>query len=370
MKTTTHEYIHALRGLLLILVISAITPYARSQIFVTSTNGFVNNGTVGEYNLNDSVLNADLVTGLYAPGGIATNGSDIFVADRYQGTIGEYSMSGATISPALVSGLGDTSSLALSGSDLFVAENGIGSIGEYTTSGAVVSSNLITGLSSSFGNLSIAIFGSNVFVDNAANGTVSEYTTSGALVNAALIGGLINSDGLVVSGSDIFVDQFPTPTTGVISEYTISGSLQDATLIHVTGFGAEDMSLSGSNLLVVINGNSTYGAGAIGAYGTSGSPINNSFISGLYEPTGVTAFPGGASVPDGGSTVAMFGAAFLGLAMLRRPPAKQEPLQIRLERPPESAGILFGWLSRIILRVDPMHGLYLARARSSRRRVP
>jgi hypothetical protein len=326
MKITTHRFIRALRGPFVVLAASVLAPCLHSQILVSSTNGFVTRGTVGEYNLNGTPINSRLLTGLYAPGPIATDGTDFFVADRYQGIIGEYSMSGATINSTLVSGLGFTGALALSGTDLFVADvgdgtNGTGSIGEYTTSGTVVNSHLITGLSNP---LEIAVSGSRIFVANDGIGTVSEYTTSGTLVNAALISGLVNPDGMAVSGSDIFVNQSPTQTTGVISEYTTSGVLVNPTLSEVSGFGAEDMAISGSTILVVINGDGTFGAGAIGAYDTSGSTINTSYISGLYEPTAVTAFPGpsGASVPDGGSTITLIGGALAGIAAFRRRFAK------------------------------------------------
>src|SRR5580693_8290586 len=71
MNASTNGHIRALRGLFVVLAASALAPCMRSQIFVSSSNGFDTLGTIGEYNLNGSAINSRLVTNLYAPGGIA-----------------------------------------------------------------------------------------------------------------------------------------------------------------------------------------------------------------------------------------------------------------------------------------------------------
>src|SRR5579862_1488116 len=72
----------------------------RAQIFVTNSG----NNTIGEYNLDGSVVNASLVSsGLFAPEGVAVSGSDLFVTSFDGETLGEYTTSGATVNASLVS---------------------------------------------------------------------------------------------------------------------------------------------------------------------------------------------------------------------------------------------------------------------------
>jgi hypothetical protein len=113
-------------------------------------------GTIGVYNATTgAVINANLVTGLGNPLGIAVDGlGHLYAVNSYTGDIGEYNaMTGAVINPALVTGLNNPSYVALDGSgDLFVTNYGSGttndgSIGEYNaTTGAVINAGLVTGL--------------------------------------------------------------------------------------------------------------------------------------------------------------------------------------------------------------------------------
>ena len=58
-------------------------------------------------------MNASLVSGLNAPGGIAVSGSTLFVTNTNSGTIGEYTTSGATVNASLVSGLPSPQGIAV-----------------------------------------------------------------------------------------------------------------------------------------------------------------------------------------------------------------------------------------------------------------
>ena len=107
----------------------------RADIFVSNLSG-----TVGEYTLSGSTVNASLIV---APpetlAGIAVSGSNVFVSET-NGTIGEYTTSGGSLIGTIVTG-GSGEGLVVSGSDLFVDnynEGGPGTIGEYTTSGGTV----------------------------------------------------------------------------------------------------------------------------------------------------------------------------------------------------------------------------------------
>jgi len=98
---------------------------------------------------------------LSEPAGIAISGNNLYIANYESGTIGEYGLNGSPVNASLISGLHDPNGIAISGNNLFVAENQLfeafennGTIGEYTTSGTTVNATLIAGLT---GLTSIAI---------------------------------------------------------------------------------------------------------------------------------------------------------------------------------------------------------------------
>lgn len=285
MKTTKKTY-----GIALALTCSLATALKAQDLYVVNSgNG---NGTIGEYGLDGSTVNASLVSGLDYPYAIAISGNDLFVLNLDNETIGEYTTFGATVNASLISLLARADAIAISGNDLFVANQDDGTIGEYTTSGATVNASLISGLNYP---TSIAILGNDLFVANlgngTGNGTIGEYTTSGATVNASLISGLYYPRSIAISGNDLFV-----VGDYKISEYTTSGATVNASLI--SGLGSPlAIAISGSDLFVASLGTEV-GDGTIGEYTTSGAIVNASLISGLSLPNGIAVSP----VPVNGPT--------------------------------------------------------------------
>ena len=266
---------------------------AHGQIFVSN----LNEGTISEFGFDGSTLNASLISGLFAPEGMAVSGSNLFVANfnRAQQGVGEYTTSGVTVNSSLINVV-FASRLALSGSNLFVG-TGLREIGEYTTSGATINASLIS--DPSLGSLSgLVVSGSNLFA--LSNGKVIEYTTSGTLVNASLISGLNTSSTMAISGSNLFITD---PINGTIAEYTTLGTLVNASLISGLS-NPVALTVSGSNIFVVNRGTST-----IGEYAISGATINASLVSGLTaDPVDIAVVP----TPEP-STIALM---VLGLSLL------------------------------------------------------
>jgi hypothetical protein len=109
-------------GLTICAALWVMSVTAHAQIYVVNANLGLS-GTIGEYNLDGTTVNASLVSGLNAPEGLAMSGGDLFVVNYGNNTIGEYTTSGGTVNASLVSGLSYPDSLAMSGGDLFVANN-------------------------------------------------------------------------------------------------------------------------------------------------------------------------------------------------------------------------------------------------------
>jgi hypothetical protein len=131
-----------------------------AQLYVDQTvNSLDPTGVVGEYNATTGApINADFISGLNFPFGLALSGNTLFVANSASNTVGAYdATTGAPINASLITGLRDPYGLAASGNTLFVANianptEPIGTVGEYdATTGAPINANFITGLTGPFG---------------------------------------------------------------------------------------------------------------------------------------------------------------------------------------------------------------------------
>jgi hypothetical protein len=142
-------------GLIVAALVFPAINIAEGQIFVTNKIS----GTIGEYNLDGSAINASLVTEINSDSlaGIAASGGDIFVVNNSTGTVEEYdAVTGAVVNDSLITGLNSALGIAISGSTLFVVNGGStqnnGTIGRYVlgaTPGTILSATpaLIFGLS-------------------------------------------------------------------------------------------------------------------------------------------------------------------------------------------------------------------------------
>ena len=137
--------------LLGITALWAMPGSARAQVLYVSQ---VNAGIVGEYDATTgAAINANFITGLISPAGLALSGNNLFVSNFGSTTVGEYNATtGAAINANFITGLNGPAGLALSGNDLFVANQSGTTVGEYdATTGAAINANFITGLNSPVG---------------------------------------------------------------------------------------------------------------------------------------------------------------------------------------------------------------------------
>src|SRR5271166_1688166 len=149
-----------------------------AQIFVANQSG-----TIGEYNADGTVVNADLITGLTSLSGLAVmetaNGISLFTSSTANGTIYEYTINGNTVSSQTTFATlasGNPTSLAVSGSNLYVADDDTGDVLAYNLSGATHNSTTIVSGLGAFSPRSLAISGSNLYISNTnSTGTVGEY---------------------------------------------------------------------------------------------------------------------------------------------------------------------------------------------------
>ncbi|MFZ0889898.1 MAG: hypothetical protein WA005_15740 [Candidatus Binataceae bacterium] len=193
------------------------------------------NGTVGEYNATTGeLINANFITGLSYPYVLVVAGNHLFVTNsKENGTVGEYNATtGAPIQPNFITGLSYPEGLALSGNYLFVASDGNDLVGEYNaTTGGVINANFITGLSDPEG---LALSGNHLLVAIAGNGTVGEYNaTTGQLIDANFITGLSSPNQLVVAGPPPSCTLEDTVTYGATSriltmKFTIGNTIYSA----------------------------------------------------------------------------------------------------------------------------------------------
>lgn len=258
---------------------------AHGQIFVSDYA----NGTIGEYNLNGTVVNSSLVTGISnGPWDMALSGSDLYVAMDNYNRVDKYTLNittGTVISSdtSLITGLSYTSGITISGTHLFVSSAG-GWVGEYNLDGTPVNTTLITA-GSPYG---VVVSGSDLFVSDRSSNSIGKYTlgsTPGTIVasSPSFITGLSNPEGLALSGTNLYVDNY---STGTIGEYTTSGSTVNSALISGLNTPRGSPAVYGNNLYVT-----AFGGGTVGEYTLTGGTVSSAFISGFNSPTGIVVVP-------------------------------------------------------------------------------
>jgi hypothetical protein len=120
----------------------------QSKLFISDLESH----NVGVYDpTTGAAINSTLITGLEIPTALAIDGQYLYVVDNGPGTIGKYNLDGTVVNAALVTGLSGgfrTGHIAILGNSLFVADSGKGVVGEYdATTGATINAALISGLS-------------------------------------------------------------------------------------------------------------------------------------------------------------------------------------------------------------------------------
>jgi hypothetical protein len=167
------------------------------------------------------VVNANFITGMTAPYGMAISGNILDVLDSHNNRVGEYNATtGAAINASFISldvdeGLG----LALSGNTLYVVHD-FYTVGAYNaTTGATINDILISTGGSAFVD-GLAASGNNLYVTQTSSGgasTVGEYdaTTGAPIVGYTSPSGLDGALG-IVAGT-------PTPEPGSATLVILGG---------------------------------------------------------------------------------------------------------------------------------------------------
>lgn len=128
--------------------------------------GLEGKGMVGVYDATTGApIQANLISGIYQPYGVAVSGDRLYVSNYSSGTVSVYdATTGAVIQASLISGLNLPTGLAISGTHLYVACHTIGTVGEFdATTGAPINAKLISGLRST---CALTLSGNYLFVVN------------------------------------------------------------------------------------------------------------------------------------------------------------------------------------------------------------
>jgi len=267
------------------VMVGALSGIASAQaIYVANANGFTSStaASVGQYNLDGSVVNASLITGIGAPFGLAATSTDVYYTDNDNGVVGDYSTVTAGLNPSLIA-ISEPTGIAVSSALLFVASQADDTVKEYDTGGAPLALSFITGLNGPR-QIALSPAGTLLFVANNGNGTVGEYSAAtGTAVNSALIAGLNGVTSVAVSpdGLDLYVG---TQGDGTVGEYSIATGLAVIPSL-ITGVVPEYLQVFGSSLYVDdFNGN-------IDQYDLSGTGLNVPLIPNLDEPLSFSVIP-------------------------------------------------------------------------------
>jgi DNA-binding beta-propeller fold protein YncE len=283
------------------------TARVSAQIFVVFSGSLPNQGVIASYNLDGTVANPSLISGLNFPVAVAQSGGLLYEVNNSSITIGAYTTSGGTVSAALFTPTNYPGSIAVSGDGtrIFVATTDFnsqnGRIEEYTSAGAAVSTSLITGL----GRVSTLVeSGGLLYLAN--NGPISVYTTGGVLVTSDLIPG-VNALALAVSGNRLFVSD---STNDHIGEYTTGGVAVNTFLFLGQPEYVTDLAVAGDGLYFLDRAH-----GFVGVYDLNTTALNFSLITGIGNGS-ASGFA--VAIPEPTTYVAIMGGMALVGVMLRR----------------------------------------------------
>jgi hypothetical protein len=197
-----------------IAVLWAMPRNAQAQLYVLQNNpGKI--GTVSEYSTTGAVINANFITGLSVPSGLALLGNTLFVTNSGSGTVGKYdATTGGAINAGFITGLNGPTGIAVSNNSLFVTyysyQQGF-TVGKYdATTGAAINANFIRGPTGTF---ILAARRNTLFGLVDGQGVVEYVATTGF---PYLIMGPKYPSGLAVLGNNIFVAEY---TRGAVGEY-------------------------------------------------------------------------------------------------------------------------------------------------------
>jgi hypothetical protein len=235
----------------------------------------LNDGTsVGAYTLSGTAINSTMITGLSNPQFFTTIGNDLYIAEggsNNPSQIGEYTLgtgvnagTATLVADPFIAGLNNAYGIATDGTNLFVANGFADTVTEFNaTTGAPVGTAPFASLP---GLLAVGdvVAGGNLYVAGlnlGGGGQILEYNTStGALVTSwAAANG--NPFGITSNGTDLFVT---SQQNNNVSEYTLAG-VQVGSGPLVTGLpaDAQGLTVSGTNLYVT-----SWGANQINVYST------------------------------------------------------------------------------------------------------
>jgi len=287
-KINSKAIMTTLRNNILILLLGMLlTLQARAQIYVSDYAS----GTVGEYNLNGTPINASLISGLAQPSGLAVSANLLYVIvhDGTNGIVQVYdAISGAVVNPSLVTAPQYPEVLALAGNNLYVVSpgasgEGSGLVGLYdATTGAPIVAPLLPSLVYPSG---IAIYGNRLYVPQQENlifGYINVYNaTTGSPIAYQFVPNLLHApSGLLLAGPYLFEANGGDGTIGKYAART--GATINAAFI--SGLNVPNqMALVGKSLFVTNSGD-----GTVREYDAiTGAVIKPAFISRLTQPFGI-----------------------------------------------------------------------------------
>ena len=285
--------------LIAITALAAMSRTAQAQLYVTQLVGLGPAGVVSQYQLpSGTLMNANFITGLQGPVGLAVMGSLLFVANQANNTVDEYDAgTGAPINPTFIApfseddnptGVSKPTGLAVMGNMLYVSNFKSGIVGGYDIStGAANAKFFIRGLTKPAG---LAVAGGTLYVASCgpgiSTGVISTHnSTTGGTMTPNFITGLSVPAGIVFSGNVLYVSNEGSDTVGAYDPL-VGTAIQLAN--PITGLNTPTgLAVSGGTLFVANALN-----GTIGAYNANtGAPINPTFIAGLNFPAGLAVNP-------------------------------------------------------------------------------
>jgi Bacterial Ig domain len=252
---------------------------SRAEAFVYWTN-FAGD-SIARANLDGSGANQAFLSAIN-PCGVAVDGAHIYWANQSGsaplGTIARANLDGSGVNQSFITGANNPCGVAVNESHIYWGNRGVGgtTIGRANLDGSGANQNFITGLNRPN---DVAVNATHIFWAEPLDSTIGRANLVGGGVNQTFVNVLGTPDGVAVNSTHIFW----ADTNGPIGRANLDGTSPDSFgFINDGGDNPSGIAVDASHLYW-----SNKFGDTIGRANVDGTGVNQAFIAGANEPTGV-----------------------------------------------------------------------------------
>jgi len=274
-KRTREPRIRALRVVLLVAAITALTMPATAGAYVYWANYNLTNGTtVGRANLDGAGANPGFIPGIAIPTAVAVDDRHVYWTSLIAGTVGRANLDGTAADRFFITGADSPFGVAVDSKHVYWTTSVAGAygIGRANLDGTAVDQSFITGAESPE---AVAVDRQHIYWSNLGTSSIGRANIDGSGVDQSFISlpGVNAPTGVAVDGRHIYWASDGHP--GAIGRANLDGSAIDPSFIAAGDIAPRGVAVDGKHIYWA-----NAAAGTIGQANLDGSSADPNFIVG------------------------------------------------------------------------------------------